>query len=80
MLPFVVAAGHHNYIYSLPMCLKEMSNLKNPAPYVYQYFTKGHYDVRKKLSHSNVSLSSWADIKHRCEGKCEWAYINTPGC
>ena len=21
---------------------------------------------------------AWADIKHRCEGKCEWAYINTP--
>ena len=56
MLPCVVAAGHHNYIYSLPMCLKEMNNLKNPAPYVYQYFTKGQYDVRKKLNHSNVSL------------------------
>ena len=52
MLPFVVAAGHHNYIYSLPMCLKEMNNLKNPAPYVYQYFTKGQYYVQKKLSHS----------------------------
>ena len=41
MLLFIVAAGHHNYIHSLPLCLKEMNNLKDPTPYVYQYSTKG---------------------------------------
>ena len=47
-LTFVFAVGHHNYVYSLPLCLKEMSNLKIPAPYVYQYFKKGQYVVRTK--------------------------------
>ena len=60
MLPFVVAAGHHNYIYSLPMCLKEMNNLKNPAPYVYQYFTIGQYDVRKKAESFKCITSDMA--------------------
>ena len=55
MLPFVVVAGHHNYIYSLPMCLKEMNNLKNPAPYVYKYFTKGQYDVQKTESFKRIT-------------------------
>ena len=60
MLSFVVAAGHHNYIYSLPLCIKKMNNLYDPIPYVYQYFTKGQHGVRKKkLGHSKVSLLIW---------------------
>ena len=60
MLPFVVAAGHHNYIYSLPMCLKEMNNLKNPAPYVYQNFRNDQYDVPKAESFKCIT----SDIAH----------------
>ena len=72
MLPFVVAAGHHSYIYSLLLCLKEINKLKNPAPYVYQYFTKGQHGVRKKLGHSKVSHLIWLmgsiDVKESASG------------
>jgi len=64
MLPFVVAAGHHNYIYSLSLCLKEMNNLKDPTQNIYQYFTKGIHGVRKKLGHSKVSLLIWLMGRH----------------
>ena len=42
MLPVIVAAGHHSYMYALPLFLNEMNNVKSIAQYVYQYFTKGH--------------------------------------
>ena len=53
MLPFIVAAGHHNYSYSLPLFLKEMNNLRNTAPEVYHHFMKGHFVVRRKAGAFN---------------------------
>ena len=61
MLPFVVAAGHHNYIYSLPLCLKEMNNLKDQTPYVYQYFTKDQHGVQTKAGSFKGVTSDMAD-------------------
>ena len=45
MLPYIVAAGHHNYGYSLPLYLKEMNSLKDTAPEVYDHFMKGYFVV-----------------------------------
>ena len=84
MLPFVVAAGHHNYIYSLSLCLKKLYNLKNPTPYVYQYFANEKSRCCAKKAGSIKCVTS--DMAHGqtynrdVEGKCEWAYINNPGC
>ena len=78
MLPFVVAAGGHNYIYSL--CLKEMDNLKNPAPYVYHYFTKGQYGVRINLGHSNLSLLIWLMMQAYKIDVNESAKFQVPRC
>ena len=75
MPPFSVAAGHHNYIYSLSLFLKEIINLKNTAPYVYNYFTKGHYVVRRKAGSFNGVPSDTAleqtynrDVKESASG------------
>ena len=53
MLPFIVAAGHHNYSYSLPLFLKEMNDLWNTAPEVYEHFLKGNFVVRRKAGSFN---------------------------
>lgn len=54
MLPIIVAAGHHNYSYSLPLFQKEMNSLWSTAPEVYQHFMKGHFVVRRKTGSFNA--------------------------
>jgi hypothetical protein len=46
MLPYLVAAGHHNYSNALPLFLQEMNTLDEFAPDVYEAFKAGHFTVR----------------------------------
>ena len=75
MLPYIVAAGHYNYGYSLPLHLEEMNNPKNTTPGVYHYFLNYHFIVRGKAGFLNGAPNDMAlqqtynrDVKESASG------------
>ena len=55
MLPFVVATGHHNYLYSLPLFLQAGNEQpeKHCPICIAILHTKGHYVVLRKVGSFN---------------------------
>ena len=45
MLPYIVAAKHTNHMLCLPLYLKEMRDLEEQHPAVYNNFIRGHFTV-----------------------------------
>ncbi|ELU13546.1 hypothetical protein CAPTEDRAFT_218243 [Capitella teleta] len=53
LMPYVTALNHPNYARNLPIHLRDMANLKNKHPDVYQEFQAGHFvgqKTRRKFS------------------------------
>ena len=54
ILPYLVAARHFNYSYSLPLYIREMKKLADTAPEVYKQFTDGKFVVRRSNGQGNA--------------------------
>ncbi|ELU02116.1 hypothetical protein CAPTEDRAFT_202494 [Capitella teleta] len=53
LMPYVTALNHPNYARNMPIHLRDMANLKNKHPDVYQEFQAGHFvgqKTRRKFS------------------------------
>lgn len=59
MLPYIVAATYTNYISCLPLYLKEMRDLEEKHPAVYNNFIRGHFTVHRTEGRFN---GVWIDI------------------
>ena len=55
MLPYLAAAGHHNYTKSLVLYLTQMEKLQDTHPHVYSKFADGVFVLRRTESY-------WAGI------------------
>ena len=59
MLPFLVAAGHRNYVADLPHYLEDIRNLAAGAPWVHTAFLNGHFIVHETQGRFN---GIWSDM------------------
>jgi len=75
ILPYLVAAGHHNYSSALPLFLHEMHTLSETAPEIHNYFKDGHFTIRTKEGAFNGVPADMAleqtynkDVKEKASG------------
>ena len=59
MLPYIVAAKHTNYMSCLPLYLKEMRDLEEKHPAVYNNFIRGRFTVHRTEGRFN---GVWTDM------------------
>ena len=59
MLPFTVAAKHRNYMSCLPLYLRDMKELREKHPVVYDNFTRGNFTVHRTQGRFN---GTWTDM------------------
>jgi hypothetical protein len=59
MLPYMVAAKHTNYMSCLPLYLKDMKELPEKHPVVYENFISGHFTVHRRAGRFN---GTWTDM------------------
>ena len=59
MLPYIVAAKHTNYMLCLSSYLKEMRDLEEKHPAVYNNFIRGRFTVHHTEGRLMVSGSTW---------------------
>jgi hypothetical protein len=59
MLPYLVSAGHHNYMSCIPIYLKDMKSLNEIAPKVNEEFLKGNFTIHHTCGKFNCV---WTDL------------------
>ena len=59
MLPFLVSAGHRNYVACFPHYLEDMQNLPETAPTVHAVFVDGKFTVHET---SGKFCGVWSDM------------------
>ena len=59
MLPYIVAAKHTNYMSCLPLYLKEMRDLEEKHPAIYNDFNRGRFAVHRTEGRFN---GIWTDM------------------
>ena len=68
MMPYMVAAGHHKYVSCLPHYLKSMKQLPTTAPYVYEAFKRGNFNVHQTQGNFN---GVWSDMALEQNCNCD---------
>lgn len=70
MLPYLISAGHRKYASCVPIYLKEMEELPNKYPRVYEAFLKGNFTVHHIAGfHNGVWTDMAIEQSYNKEGK-----------
>ena len=72
MMPYMVGTVHHKYVSCLPHDLESIKQLSTTAPYVYEAFKRGNFNVHQTQGNFNEVWSDMAlEQAYNCDAKTQ---------